>query len=120
MSFEAYASKSFTEKDDKILQLQEKNIELERKVMDLEESVKAKVNIPLMSKNIQLTHSTSLQDEIIKAKTEAVTLMSADFSLKSKTTVDQLEDTRAEMKKMQQTFAEQEHQWRESKSMIQV
>ena len=41
--FDGYAAKSFTEKDDKILSLQEKNIELERHIMDLEENLKAKV-----------------------------------------------------------------------------
>ena len=101
MSFEAYASKSFTEKDEKILELQEKNIELERKVMDLEESVKTK-------------------EELIRARTEAVTLMSADFSARGKETLDQLEDTRSEMKQMQANFAEQESRWREEKSILQV
>ena len=62
--------------------MQEKNIELERRVLDLEDSLKAK-------------------EELVKARTEAVTLLSADLSQKGRATLDQLEDTRTEMRSMQ-------------------
>ena len=81
--------------DDRLLTLQEKNIELERKLMDMEESLKAK-------------------DELVKVRTEAVTLMSADLALKGKNTLDQLEDTREEMRTMQKNFAEKESLFKSS------
>ncbi len=91
----------FTDKDNKILELQEKNIDLERKLLDMEESLRAK-------------------EEVVRARTAAVTLMSADLSAKGKSTLDQLEDTRTEMRKMQANFAEQEAQWREKSSVLEV
>ena len=60
------------------------------------------------------------KDELIRVRTAAVTLMSADLSAKGKSTLDQLEDTRVEMRKMQANFAEQESQWREQNSCLKV
>ena len=81
--FYAIGSRSFNAGfDEKNLELQEKNIELERRVLDLEDSLKAK-------------------EELVKARTEAVTLLSADLSQKGRATLDQLEDTRTEMRSMQ-------------------
>ncbi len=101
-SLDAFAAgRSFTEKDEKIVELQEKNNDLQRQVLELEDSVRAK-------------------DELIRARTEAVALMSADLSARGKSTLDQLEETRAEMKKMQLTFAEQEAKWREQMGVAKV
>ena len=57
---------------------------------------------------------------MIRARTAAVTLMSADLSAKGKSTLDQLEDTRTEMRQMQSNFSEQEAQWREKNGCLQV
>ena len=96
-----YQSSLFTDKDNKIIELTETNIELERKLLDMEENLRAK-------------------DELIRVRTQAVTLMSADLSAKGKSTLDQLEDTRTEMRKMQANFAEQESEWREKNSCLEV
>jgi len=50
------------------------------------------------------------QESVIAAKTQAVTLLSKDLSLKGKNTVDQLEETRQEMRDMQNNFVELENQ----------
>ena len=92
---------SFDEKDNKILDLKEQAILLERRILDLEENLREK-------------------DELIKARTQAVTLMSADLSAKGKSTLDQLEDTRHEMRNMQARFAEQEIAWKETNSTLEV
>ena len=42
------------------------------------------------------------------------------MSAKGKTTLDQLEETRFEMRQMQSNFAEQESQWREKSSCLEV
>jgi len=57
--------------DSRYLEMSEKNIELERRILDLEESLREK-------------------DELIKARTQAVHLMSADLSAKGKSTIDQV------------------------------
>lgn len=59
----SFFKSSFTDKDNKIIELTEKNIDLERQLLDLEENLRAK-------------------DELIRARTAAVTLMSADLSAK--------------------------------------
>lgn len=42
--------------------------------------------------------------------------MSADLNAKGKSTLDQLQDTRDEMRKMQARFAEQEMSWKQENS----
>ena len=44
----------------------------------------------------------------------------SDLSAKGKSTLDQLEETRFEMRQMQSNFAEQESQWREKSSCLEV
>lgn len=73
------------EKENKIVELSNKILELEATVLDLQENLKEK-------------------DSVIDSKTKAVTLMSADFSKKGKTTLDTLEDTKDEMRTMQENF----------------
>ena len=96
-----YKPSGFTDKDNKIIDLTEKNIDLERKLLDMDENLRAK-------------------DELIRVRTAAVTLMSADLSAKGKSTLDQLEDTRTEMRQMQSNFAENEAVWREKNSCLEV
>lgn len=76
---------SIQEKENKIAELTNKILELEATVMDLQENLKEK-------------------DSVIESKTKAVTLMSADLSKKGKTTLDTLEDTKDEMRTMQEHF----------------
>ncbi|XP_076231576.1 uncharacterized protein LOC143177513 isoform X2 [Calliopsis andreniformis] len=76
---------SIREKENKITELNNKILELEATVLDLQENLKEK-------------------DSVIESKTKAVTLMSADLSKKGKTTLDTLEDTKDEMRTMQEHF----------------
>ncbi|XP_025263036.1 protein lava lamp isoform X2 [Camponotus floridanus] len=73
------------EKEKKIVDLNSKIVELEAIILDLQENLKEK-------------------DSVIDSKTKAVTLMSADLSRKGKTTLDTLEDTKDEMRTMQENF----------------
>lgn len=73
------------EKENKIIGLNNKILELEATVLDLQENLKEK-------------------DSVIDSKTKAITLMSADLSKKGKTTLDTLEDTKDEMRMMQENF----------------
>jgi hypothetical protein len=61
-----------------------------------------------------------MQDELIRAKTEAVNLVTADLSARGKNTLDELEDLKVEMKNMQRKFAEEEAKWREERTMFKV
>lgn len=76
---------SIEEKENQIALLNKKILELEATVLDLQENLKEK-------------------DSVIESKTRAVTLMSADLSKKGKTTLDTLEDTKDEMRTMQEHF----------------
>lgn len=73
------------DKDNRIAELSNRVLQLEATVIDLEENLKEK-------------------DSVIDSKTKAITLMSADLSLKSKSTLDTLEDTKDEMRTMQANF----------------
>ncbi|KAJ8674067.1 hypothetical protein QAD02_005329 [Eretmocerus hayati] len=73
------------DKDNKISALSNKIIDLEAIILDLQENLKEK-------------------DSVIDSKTKAVTLLSADLSKKGKTTLDTLEDTKDEMRSMQENF----------------
>lgn len=73
------------QKEKKIMELSSKIIDLEATILDLQENLKEK-------------------DSVIDSKTKAVTLMSADLSKKGKTTLDTLEDTKDEMRTMQENF----------------
>lgn len=73
------------ENEKKIIDLNSKIVELEAIILDLQENLKEK-------------------DSVIDSKTKAVTLMSADLSRKGKTTLDTLEDTKDEMRTMQENF----------------
>lgn len=68
-----------------IITLQNKICELKANVLDLEENLKEK-------------------ESVIEARTQAVTLLSQDLSLKGKNTLENLEETRQEMRTMQNNF----------------
>lgn len=76
-------------KNNKITELNNKIAELETTIMDLQENFREK-------------------DSVIDARTKAITLMSEDFSRRNKVTLDCLEETREEMRKMQNNFVTQE------------
>ncbi|XP_069679167.1 uncharacterized protein [Periplaneta americana] len=82
------------EKDRKIIELNNKVVELEATILDLQENFREK-------------------DSVIDARTKAITLMSEDFSRRNKTILDNLEETRDEMRKMQNNFVIQETKMRD-------
>lgn len=73
------------DKEKTIMELNSKIMDLEAVILDLQENLREK-------------------DSVIDSKTKAVTLMSADLSKKGKTTLDTLEDTKDEMRTMQENF----------------
>lgn len=66
---------------------------LEGKILDFEENIKEK-------------------ECVIEARTQAVSLLSENMSMKGKNTIDLLEDTKQEMISMQQTFVEAEENYK--------
>lgn len=66
---------------------------LEGKILDFEENIKEK-------------------ESVIEARTQAVSLLSENMSLKGKNTVDLLEETRQEMIEMQRRFIESEEEYK--------
>uniref|UniRef100_A0A1E1XHX5 Putative titin isoform x2 n=1 Tax=Amblyomma aureolatum TaxID=187763 RepID=A0A1E1XHX5_9ACAR len=86
-------------KDSKILELNNQILELERRILDLQENLREK-------------------DQVLQARSKAIQLMTEDLSLRNKTTVDDLDDTRAEMRQMQQNFLEQEMSWKQKEASL--
>jgi golgin subfamily B member 1 len=88
---------------------------LEKRILDLEESLKAKENVNdnetiqnLERKVIDLEENLREKQSIIEARTKAVSLLSENLTKKKKDVVDSLEETKIEMFKMQETFLEAE------------
>lgn len=77
------------EKDKKFIELNDKINELQATVIDLQDNLKEK-------------------DSVIDSKTRAITLMSEDLSKKGKVTLDNLEETKTEMRLMQENFIQLE------------
>ncbi|KAK0089914.1 hypothetical protein PV325_004666 [Microctonus aethiopoides] len=77
------------EKDKKFIELNDKINELQATVIDLQDNLKEK-------------------DSVIDSKTRAITLMSEDLSKKGKATLDNLEETKTEMRLMQENFIQLE------------
>lgn len=73
------------EKEKKYVELHDKILELQATVIDLQDNVKEK-------------------DSVIDARTRAITLLSEDLSRKGKNTCDELEETKVEMRAMQENF----------------
>lgn len=76
-------------KEKRVSELLSKVQKLEGTVLDLQENVKEK-------------------DQVIDARTKAITLMSENLSKKGKHTVDMLEETKQQMRKMQENFVQLE------------
>ena len=88
-SLDEYGRRVFTAKDDRIVELTERTNELQERLLEAEETLRAK-------------------EELVRARTEAVALMSADLSLKGRSALERLEDTRTEMRRMQEEFLARE------------
>ncbi|XP_029831378.2 golgin subfamily B member 1 [Ixodes scapularis] len=86
-------------KDSRILELSREAEALEARILDLQESLREK-------------------DQVLQARTRAVQLVTEDLSLRSKTAVDDLDDTRAEMQRLQRDFLEREVAWREREASL--
>jgi citrate lyase beta subunit len=86
-------------RDNKAMELKSRIAQLEAVILDLEENVREK-------------------DSVIEARTKAITLMSEDFSRRNKVTVDNLEETREEMRKMQNNFVLQEVKMKEENQRL--
>ncbi|XP_018327353.1 protein lava lamp [Agrilus planipennis] len=86
-------------KEKRIADLNNKVLKLEANVLDLQENLKEK-------------------DSVIDARTKAITLMSENMSKKSKVTVDELEDTKEQMKNMQANFVALEMQLNNQKQSL--
>ncbi|XP_054720818.1 repetitive organellar protein-like [Uloborus diversus] len=80
-------------KDSKILELNNQILEHEKQIMDLQEHIKEK-------------------DEVLQQRNRAVQLMAEDLSRKGQTVVSELDETRDQMKIMQENFASTELEWR--------
>lgn len=76
-------------KEKRVSELLSKVQKLEGTVLDLQENIKEK-------------------DQVIDARTKAITLMSENLSKKGKHTVDMLEETKQQMRKMQENFVQLE------------
>lgn len=72
-------------KEQKITELMTRNQKQEAKILDLQENLKEK-------------------DSVIDARTKAITLMTDSLSKKGKTTLDALDETKEQMRKMQEDF----------------
>jgi hypothetical protein len=86
-------------RDNKITELNNRILELETTILDLEENFREK-------------------DSVIDARTKAIALMSEDFSRRNKITLDNLEETREEMRKMQSNFVIQEGKMKEENERL--
>ncbi|PNF39690.1 hypothetical protein B7P43_G05662 [Cryptotermes secundus] len=86
-------------RDNKITELNNRIAELETTILDLQENFREK-------------------DSVIDARTKAITLMSEDFSRRNKITLDNLEETREEMRKMQSNFVTQEGKMKEENERL--
>ncbi|GIY05893.1 uncharacterized protein CDAR_176771 [Caerostris darwini] len=80
-------------KDAKIMELNNQILEHEKKIMDLQEHIKEK-------------------DEVLQQRNKAVQLMAEDMSRKGKSVVDELDETREQMKIMQENFSLAESDWK--------
>ncbi|KAK5644112.1 hypothetical protein RI129_007957 [Pyrocoelia pectoralis] len=87
-------------KDKKITDLNAKIHKLEANVLDLQENLKEK-------------------DSVIDARTKAITLMTESLSKKGKNTLDALDDTKEQMRKMQENFVTLEMEMKAEKAELQ-
>lgn len=107
LKIETYTPESSSQELYKILIAREKHItdltakvqKLEANVLDLQENIKEK-------------------DQVIDARTKAITLMSENLSKKGKHTLDALDDTKEQMRKMQENFVQLEADMQQDKQRL--
>ncbi|KAG8200505.1 hypothetical protein JTE90_000582 [Oedothorax gibbosus] len=80
-------------KDSKIMELNNQILEHEKQIMDLQEHIKEK-------------------DEVLQQRSRAIQLMADDMNRKGKSVVSELDETREQMKIMQQNFSSNEGDWK--------
>lgn len=106
-SIDNYSSQSSSEELYNLLVFKEKNItELSNKIQKLEASV------------LDLQENLKEKDSVIDARTKAITLMSENLSKKGKSTLDALDDTKEQMRKMQENFVTFETQMKIDKQKL--
>lgn len=99
---------------------------LEKRIKDLELQLTSKVNdlsesevlVQMERKILDLEENIREKDCIIEARTKAVSLLSEDMSKKKKDVVDSLEDTKQEMFKMQEAFLDAELSYKREVSKL--
>lgn len=91
------------------IELKNKENEFLNRNPDSENSIKVK---SLESKILDLEEALKEKECIIDARTQAVSLLSENLSLKGKNTIDLLEETKLEMHEMQKKFIEAETGYR--------
>lgn len=99
---------------------------LEKRIKDLESELNSKVNdlsesevlVQMERKILDLEENIREKDCIIEARTKAVSLLSEDMSKKKKDVVDSLEDTKQEMFKMQEAFLDAELSYKREVSKL--
>lgn len=93
------SEEALREKDRELSVLRERVFELEAIVIGLQENLVEK-------------------DSVIDARTKAITLMSEDLCRKGKSTLDQLEDTKEQMRLMQCNFVAHEADMKQEKEEL--
>lgn len=94
---DAYSAETSSQELYRILLIKEKRVsELSSKVQKLEGTV------------LDLQENIKEKDQVIDARTKAITLMSENLSKKGKHTLDMLEETKQQMRKMQENFVQLE------------
>ncbi|XP_055615844.1 protein lava lamp-like [Toxorhynchites rutilus septentrionalis] len=101
---------------------------LEGRVKQLEGELVNKENIPvkddvvkgLEAKILDLEEALKEKESVIEARTQAVTLMTENLSMKGKNTVDLLEDTKQEMYRMQTNFVQAESNMKAQQDQLQI
>lgn len=104
---ESYSAETSSQELYRILLIKEKRMsdllskvqKLEGTVLDLQENIKEK-------------------DQVIDARTKAITLMSENLSKKGKHTLDMLDETKEQMRKMQENFIQLESEMKEEKEKL--
>lgn len=106
-SIDNYTSQSNSEELYNVLVSKEENItELNNKIQKLEANV------------LDLQENLKEKDSVLDARTKAITLMTESLSKKGKDTLDALDDTKEQMRKMQENFITFETQMKMDKQKL--
>lgn len=104
---DAYSPETSSQELYRILLIKEKRItELATKVQKLEGTV------------LDLQENIKEKEQVIDARTKAITLMSESLSKKSKHTLDMLDETKQQMRKMQENFVQLEGDMNQDKQKL--